>query len=180
MRRDLAQHAATRHLRPRLCQSALFRRRQGARLRPSLLKAQAHAFGPDDLELWIKVMHAMVSLRGTVTLIHRADSLGKILACHGRAALATFVLLRSMPAKARQRAASSCRASRVPRHRCNCCRALILHGEGNAFTPDAEAVSARRHGLAVALTYPAICTPDFASGMVDFNSSCLADMGFAK
>lgn len=46
---------------------------------PSLLKAQAHSFGPDDLEVWIKVMSLMVSLRGTVTLIHRAESLGKIL-----------------------------------------------------------------------------------------------------
>ena len=51
---------------------------------PTLLKAAAHAFGPDDLELWIKVMYSMVSLRGTVTLIHRADTLGKILTADGR------------------------------------------------------------------------------------------------
>ena len=41
---------------------------------PNLLKAQAHAFGPDDLELWVKVLHAMVALRGTRDLVHRAES----------------------------------------------------------------------------------------------------------
>ena len=46
---------------------------------PNLLKAQAHAFGPDDLELWVKVLHTMVTLRGTVTIVHRAESLGKLL-----------------------------------------------------------------------------------------------------
>jgi len=47
---------------------------------PQLLKAQAHAFGPDELELWVKVLHTMVTLRGTVTIVHRPETLGKLLA----------------------------------------------------------------------------------------------------
>ena len=106
---------------------------------PSLLKAAAHAFGPDDLELWIKIMHAMVTLRGTVTLIHRADTLGKILA----AMESKFGDIRVAPLYAREGTAASrvivqgVRGSKAPMQ---LLPGLILHGEGNGFTPDAEAV----------------------------------------
>src|SRR3954451_20051332 len=39
----------------------------------NILKAQAHSFGPEDLDLWVKVLHTMVAARGTVTFIHRAE-----------------------------------------------------------------------------------------------------------
>jgi tRNA1(Val) A37 N6-methylase TrmN6 len=106
---------------------------------PSLLKAQAHAFGPDDLELWIKVMHAMVGLRGTVTMIHRADTLGKILTAMEE----KFGDIRVAPLYAREGTAASrvivqgVRGSKAPMQ---LLPGLILHGEGNGFTPDAEAV----------------------------------------
>lgn len=106
---------------------------------PSLLKAAAHAFGPDDLELWIKVMHAMVALRGTVTLVHRADTLGKIL----QAMEDKFGDIRVAPLYAREHTAASrvivqgVRGSRAPMQ---LLPGLILHGEGNSFSPDAEAV----------------------------------------
>jgi len=112
---------------------------------PSLLKAQAHSFGPDDLELWIKVMHAMVSLRGTVTLIHRADSLGKILVSMED----RFGDIRVAPLYAREGTAASrvivqgVKGSKAPMQ---LLPGLILHGEGNAFTPDADAVL--REGMA--------------------------------
>lgn len=112
---------------------------------PSLLKAQAHAFGPDDLDLWIKVMHAMVSLRGSVTLIHRAESLGKILvAMEDR-----FGDIRVAPLYAREGTAASrvivqgIKGSKAPMQ---LLPGLILHGDGNAFTPDADAVL--REGMA--------------------------------
>lgn len=112
---------------------------------PSLLKAQAHSFGPDDLDLWIKVMHAMVSLRGTVTLIHRADSLGKILVSMEE----RFGDIRVAPLYAREGTAASrvivqgVKGSKAPMQ---LLPGLILHGEGNAFTPDADAVL--REGMA--------------------------------
>ncbi len=106
---------------------------------PVLLKAQAHAFGPEDLEIWIKVMHTMVALRGTVTLVHRADSLGKILAAmDGR-----FGDIRIAPLYARQGTAASrvvvqgIKGSKAPMQ---LLPGLVLHGENSQFTPDAEAV----------------------------------------
>lgn len=115
---------------------------------PSLLKAAAHAFGPDDLELWIKVLSVMVSLRGTVTLVHRADTLGKILsAMEGK-----FGDIRVAPLYAREGTAASrvivqgVRGSRAPMQ---LLPGLVLHGEGNAFTPDAESVL--REGMAWSL-----------------------------
>ncbi len=76
---------------------------------PNLLKAQAHAFGPDDLELWVKVLATMVTLRGTVTIVHRADSLGKLLQVMDD----RFGDIRIAPLYAREgtaHRASSCRA----------------------------------------------------------------------
>jgi tRNA1(Val) A37 N6-methylase TrmN6 len=106
---------------------------------PSLLKATAHAFGPDDLELWIKVMHAMVTLRGTVTLIHRAETLGKILsAMDGK-----FGDIRVAPLFARTGTAASriivqgVKGSRAPMQ---LLPGLILHEDSSGFTADAEAV----------------------------------------
>jgi tRNA1(Val) A37 N6-methylase TrmN6 len=106
---------------------------------PSVLKATAHAFGPDDLEMWIKVMHAMVTLRGTVTLIHRAETLGKILnAMDGK-----FGDIRVAPLFARTGTAASrvivqgIKGSRAPMQ---LLPGLILHEDSSAFTADAEAV----------------------------------------
>ncbi len=112
---------------------------------PSLLKAQAHSFGPDDLELWIKIMGAMVGLRGTVTMIHRAETLGKIL----NAMDSKFGDIRVAPLYAREGTAASrvvvqgVRGSRAPMQ---LLPGLILHGAGNEFTPDADAVL--REGMA--------------------------------
>jgi tRNA1(Val) A37 N6-methylase TrmN6 len=106
---------------------------------PSLLKAVAHAFGPDDLDLWIKVLHAMVMLRGTVTIIHRAETLGKLL----NAMEPKFGDIRVAPLYARVGSAASrvivqgVKGSRAPMQ---LLPGLILHEEDNSFTPDAEAV----------------------------------------
>lgn len=106
---------------------------------PNLLKAQAHAFGPEDLELWIKVMHTMVALRGTMTIVHRAETLGKILtAMDGR-----FGDIRIAPLYAREGTAASrvviqgIKGSKAPMQ---LLPGLILHTENSQFTPDAEAV----------------------------------------
>jgi tRNA1(Val) A37 N6-methylase TrmN6 len=106
---------------------------------PSVLKAVAHTFGEDDLELWIKIMYSMVGLRGTVTMINRADSLGKILgAMEGK-----LGDIRVAPLYAREGTAASrvivqgVRGSKAPMQ---LLPGLVLHGEGNSFTPDAEAV----------------------------------------
>lgn len=112
---------------------------------PILLKAQSHAFAGDDLEQWIKVLYTMVTLRGTCTLVHRAESLGAILtAMHDR-----FGDIRVAPLFAREGMAASrvivqgVKGSRGP---LQLLPGLVLHGEGNHYTPEAEAIL--RDGLA--------------------------------
>lgn len=106
---------------------------------PSLLKAQAHSFGPEDLDLWIKVMHAMVALRGTVTMIHRAETLGKILTCME----SRFGDVRVAPLYAREGTAASrvivqgVKGSKAPMQ---LLPGLIMHKADSSFTDDAEAV----------------------------------------
>ena len=106
---------------------------------PSLLKAAAHAYGPDDLEQWIKVLHAMVTLRGTVTIVHRADTLGKLLT----AMEPKFGDIRIAPLYARVGSAASrvivqgMKGSKAPMQ---LLPGMILHAEDNNFTADAEAV----------------------------------------
>ncbi len=106
---------------------------------PSLLKAQAHAFGPEDLEQWIKLLHSMITLRGTVTLIHRAETMGKLLTYMEP----KFGDIRVAPLYAREGTAASrvivqgVKGSRAP---LQLLPGLILHESDNRFTPDAEAV----------------------------------------
>lgn len=106
---------------------------------PNLLKAQAHAFGPADLELWVKVLHSMVALRGTVTLVHKADMLGKLL----QAMEERFGDIRVAPLFPRTGTAANrvivqgVKGSKAP---LQLLQGLILHDQNGRFTPEAEAV----------------------------------------
>jgi tRNA1(Val) A37 N6-methylase TrmN6 len=112
---------------------------------PNPLKQAANAGSPDDLELWVKVLHAMVAPRGSVTLVHRPDMLGRILAaCEPR-----FGDIVVAPLYARAGMAASriiVQGIRGARGQMRLLPGLILHGEGARFTPEAEAVL--RHGKA--------------------------------
>jgi tRNA1(Val) A37 N6-methylase TrmN6 len=138
LRRDLAhlpQHGSFSHA---FANPPYFEEGKGTPS-PNLLKAQAHTFGPDDLDLWVKVMHTMVAIRGTVTVVHRADSLGKIL----QAMDSRFGDIRIAPLYAREGTAASrvvvqgVKGSKAPMQ---LLPGLILHGQDSQFTPDAEAV----------------------------------------
>jgi tRNA1(Val) A37 N6-methylase TrmN6 len=112
---------------------------------PNLLKAAAHSFGPEDLDIWIKVMHAMVALRGTVTLVHRAETLGKLLSSMED----RFGDVRVAPLYARTGTAASrvivqgVKGSKAPMQ---LLPGLVLHGDDSQFTADADAVL--REGMA--------------------------------
>lgn len=110
---------------------------------PSLLKSQAHAFGPDDLALWVKVMHALVSNRGTVTLVHRADALAKILAAmEGKLGdIRVAPLFPRQGEVANRILVQGVKGSRAP---LQISQGMVLHGEGNSFTQAAENIL--RHG----------------------------------
>jgi tRNA1(Val) A37 N6-methylase TrmN6 len=81
----------------------------------------------------------MVTVRGTVTLIHRAETLGKILNSMEN----KFGDIRVAPLYARTGSAASrvivqgVKGSRAPMQ---LLPGLILHEDDNSFTPDAEAV----------------------------------------
>lgn len=106
---------------------------------PHLLKAQAHAFGAEDLKLWVKLAHTVVAPRGTMTIIHRAESLGKLLAAmEGR-----FGDLRVAPLYPRRGTPASrvlvqgVKDSKAP---LRILPGLALHEEGTRFTPEAEEI----------------------------------------
>lgn len=112
---------------------------------PILLKAQAHAFRPDDLDLWIKVLHTMVTLRGTVTIVHRAETLGQLLNTMSD----RFGDLRIAPLYAREGTAASrvivqgVKGSKAPMQ---LLPGLVLHDGTAQFTPEAQAIL--RDGMA--------------------------------
>ncbi|WP_421693460.1 tRNA1(Val) (adenine(37)-N6)-methyltransferase [Aestuariivirga sp.] len=106
---------------------------------PHALKAQAHGFGPDDLELWVKLLHAMVASRGSVTIIHRAETMGRVIhAMENR-----FGDIRVAPLFPRRGAPASrvivqgIKGSKAPLH---LLPGMVLHGEGNSFTSEADGV----------------------------------------
>jgi len=111
----------------------------------NLLKAQAHAFGPHDLDLWLKVLHTMVTLRGTVTIVHRAETLGKLLNVMEE----RFGDIRIAPLYAREGTAASrvivqgVKGSKAPMQ---LLPGLVLHDQNSQFTPEAESIL--RDGMA--------------------------------
>jgi tRNA1(Val) A37 N6-methylase TrmN6 len=144
MRRDRAHwpaHGSFNHV----FANPPFHEADKVQLSPNPLKAQASAFAPEDLELWIKVLHTMAALRGTCTIVHRAEALGSVLtAMHDR-----FGDIRVAPLYSREGMAASrviiqgVKGAKAP---LQLLPGLVLHAAGNNFTPEAEAIL--RDGLA--------------------------------
>ena len=106
---------------------------------PNSLKAAANGFGPEDLDLWVKVLGTMVAMRGTVTFVHRAEAVGRLLtAMEGK-----FGDIRIAPLHAREGMAATrviIQGVRGTKGPLQLLPGLILHSSGNAFTPEAEAI----------------------------------------
>jgi tRNA1(Val) A37 N6-methylase TrmN6 len=115
---------------------------------PHILKAQAHAFGAEDLKLWVKLAHSVVVPRGTMTIIHRAESLGKLLAAmdgrFGELRVAPLYPRRGTPAS--RVIVQGVKDSKAP---LRILPGLALHEEGTRFTPEAEDIL--RDGVAWSL-----------------------------
>jgi tRNA1(Val) A37 N6-methylase TrmN6 len=106
---------------------------------PDRWKSTAHSMPDTDLDLWGRLMVRMLVAGGTATMIHKADSLPAVMACMaGR-----FGDLRIMPVYARARQPAiriiiqGTKGSRAP---ITILPGFILHGDGNAFTPEAQAI----------------------------------------
>lgn len=111
-------------------------------------KARASMLGPEDIERWVRFMVSMARPGGTVTLIHRADALPRLLALFDRRAGAVTVL--PIHPRAGEPAGRVLMTGRTASRAPFALRpGLVLHGEGNAYTPEAEAVL--RHGAALSL-----------------------------
>ncbi len=106
---------------------------------PVAIKAGAHSFGPDDLDLWVKAMHGLIEPRGTATLIYRAEALPKLLATFdgrfGDITLAPLFPRRGLAAT--RIIVQGVKGSRAP---IQLLPGLVLHGEDGKFTPAAEAI----------------------------------------
>lgn len=112
---------------------------------PNSLRAVANAFAPEDLDLWVRVMAAMVTRGGTMTVINRPEALGRLIA----AMESRFGDIRVAPLYSREGMAASriivqgVKGSRAP---LQLLPGLVLHSAGAQFTTEAEAIL--RDGLA--------------------------------
>lgn len=106
---------------------------------PVALKAGAHNFGPEDLDLWVKAMHGLLEVRGSATVIYRAEALARVLATfEGRFGDITVAPLFPRAGLAATRIiVQGVKGSRAP---VQLLPGLILHGDDGKFTPAAEAV----------------------------------------
>jgi tRNA1(Val) A37 N6-methylase TrmN6 len=122
-----------------------------ARLPPEPSLRRAHAAAPGELDSWIKCLAAFVKPRGTVTMVHRADALPRLLtALNGRfGALTVYPLFPRVGRPAVRTLIQGRKGSRAPLRMMG---GMVLHGAGNAFTPEAQAIL--RDGAALELLPP--------------------------
>lgn len=119
---------------------------------PDPWRSAAHSMPEGDLDLWGRLLARMAAPGGTGTLIHKAESLGSVLSAFaGR-----FGRLRILPVYARSDSPAirvivqGTKGSRAP---AAILPGFVLHGDGNAFTPEAEAIL--RHGASLDLEWGA-------------------------
>ena len=103
------------------------------------LRAGAHAMEAGGLECWVRFLARMMTGGGTLTLIHRADALGRVLAAlEGRCgALEVLPLHPRAPEPAHRVLVRGRKASRAP---LRLLPGVALHGAGHRFLPGIEAV----------------------------------------
>lgn len=115
---------------------------------PKAAVARAHAEGTAALADWIGAALSAVKPKGRLTLIHRADRLGDLLALlRGRAGEIVVFPLWPGNAKPAKRVLLRARAGMATPMKL--AAGLTLHGAEGVFTPEAEAVL--RHAAALSL-----------------------------
>jgi len=110
------------------------------------VKAGANAMPGGDLERWARFAASMARPGGTITIIHRADALGAVLAAFDRRFGGTCVL----PIHPRQGEPASrvlVRAIKGSRAPLELRPGLVLHSADNSFRPEVEAIL--RNGAAL-------------------------------
>jgi tRNA1(Val) A37 N6-methylase TrmN6 len=119
---------------------------------PDQLKAAAHAMPHDSLDRWVQFMARMAQPGGGLTLIHKAEALTRLLATmNGR-----FGALKILALHPRERAPAHrviIQGTKGNRAAPVLLPGFMLHGAGNAFTEEAQAIL--RDGAELPLT-PAV------------------------
>ncbi len=116
-----------------------FHNLEAGTLAPHALKADAHAMPEGELERWGRFMARMAAPGATITVIHKAEALIRLLAALDR----RFGALKVLPVQPRDLAP----AHRIIVEGTKGSRALpillppfVLHGAGDAFVPAAQAI----------------------------------------
>ncbi|CAN1724113.1 tRNA1Val (adenine37-N6)-methyltransferase [Hyphomicrobium sp. 1Nfss2.1] len=108
-------------------------------LAPDATKAAAHAMPDDELDSWARFMARMAAPRGLATIVHKADAMQRVLA----ALDPRFGGIKIMPLyprpgdNAHRVIVEGMKGSRAPLQLLS---GLVLHSEGNDFTPTAQAI----------------------------------------
>ena len=112
------------------------------------LKNRAHICDPEDLDSWVRFLVSLAAPTGTVTIIYRAEGVGDLLHlldrrvgnCH------VYPLYPRASQPASRVIVQGVKGSRAP---VTLLRGLVLHGDGDEFTSEAQAIL--RHGAALRL-----------------------------
>ncbi len=113
---------------------------------PSPLKARAHGMGEGALDAWLRFLATAVKPGGTATVVHRAAALPELIAV----LTPRFGALKMLPIHPRQGAPANriivqgIKGSRAP---LTILPGLILHGEGQGFRPEIDAILRHRAPL---------------------------------
>ncbi len=115
---------------------------------PTADRTRANVMPERGLEQWIRFMATMAKPGGRLAIVHRAEALGELLdLLDGRfGAVSVFPLYPRDGEPAHRVILTARKASRAG---LTLKQGMVLHGDGNAFTPEAEAVL--RHGAAISM-----------------------------
>ncbi len=106
---------------------------------PDAMLRRAHTLSAGDLERWIRCLAVFVKPGGTMTIVHRADALARLLKhCSGRfGALTVYPLFPREGAPASRIILQGRKGSRAP---LRLLPGMTLHRSGRDFTPPAQAI----------------------------------------
>ncbi len=119
-----------------------------ARHSDDALKNRAHICERKDLDAWVRFLVSIAEPGGTVTLIYRAEGLGDLLHLLDRR-VGQCRILPLYPRASQPASRVIIQGQKGSRAPASLLRGLVLHGEGDEFTAEAQGVL--RHGEALHL-----------------------------
>jgi tRNA1(Val) A37 N6-methylase TrmN6 len=114
----------------------------------NVFKALSHSMTAEQLEAWARFMARATASGGRVTMIHKAEALPRILECFENrfGAMAVVPVYPRLGAPAIRVIVDGVKGSRAP---VSIRPGLVLHGDGNAFRPELDAILRGGGGLSL-------------------------------